>query len=183
MEQYRSLCEKILPIVKAGYTERYPHRSLQEKKYQTDCRKIAQEIARYILPVATFSYLYHTINGVTLLRYYRLCKQFDAPLEQSIVTGKMVEELLRVEPKYKVILEEPLELDEIPECRFFETHYDSGTNVRRFIEEFDGGLEGGSSKLVGYKTANERILADSVREVLGLPTRLSIRIQKRLNMR
>ena len=169
MEQYRALCVKLMPIAKACYTERYPHRSLQEKKYQMDCGKIAQEIARYILPVATFSYLYHTINGVTLLRYYRLCKQFDAPLEQSIVAGKMVEEVLRVEPKYKVILEEPLELDEIPEYRFFETHFDSGANIRRFIEEFDCGLEERSSKLVDYKTANEQILADSVREVLGLP--------------
>ena len=41
--------------------------------------------------MATFAYLYHTISVVTLLRYHRICESLDAPLEQRMVVGKMVD--------------------------------------------------------------------------------------------
>ncbi len=39
----------------------------------------------------------------------------------------------------------------------------------RFLEEFDASLEGNVSKLVDYKVNQEAVLAQSVREVLGVP--------------
>ena len=44
-----------------------------------------QQYSRYILPVAMHAHLYHTISGLTLHRYHRLCDQFDVPLEQKII--------------------------------------------------------------------------------------------------
>ena len=73
-------------------------------------------MARYVLPVATFAYMYHTVSGITLLRYHRACEEFDAPLEQRVVVGAMVRELLRLDPSYAAVLEEPIPADEIPEA-------------------------------------------------------------------
>jgi len=145
--------------------------------------KKAQEVARYVIPVAAFTSLYHTINAVTLFRYYRLCRQYDTPFEQQVVVEKMIDEVLRVEPLYRVILEEPLEMESIPEYRFFESL--SGASGRqaqkRFLKEFDASLEGRISRLVDYKKNNEAVVAQAVREVLGVPSsRLSDRNAIRL---
>lgn len=168
MERYRSLVERLKPLTSTFYLKRFPKRSLEKKKYMRDVQKKAQEIARYVLPVATFSYLYHTVSGVTLLRYWRLCQQFDAPLEQRIVIGKMVESVLKEEPKFRNILEEPIKPEDFPEWPWFANHI-HGDQTRQFINEFDQELEGRVSKLIDYKIQNEKILADSVREVLGVP--------------
>ncbi|MFB3784749.1 MAG: FAD-dependent thymidylate synthase [bacterium] len=169
MAQYRLLGEKLVPLVESEYRKRFPARSLQDKKVRADIQKRAQEAARYVLPVATFAYLYHTVSGVTLLRYYRLCRQFDAPSEQHRVVEKMARCLLEVEPKFQEILEEPLELEATPEWVFFANRPAEAQHARAFIQEFDEGLEGKVSRLIDYKTNNESVLAGAVREVLGLP--------------
>ncbi len=169
MERYRSLSEHLTPLVESEYHKRFPARSLLDKKVVKDIRKRAQEAARYVLPVATFAYLYHTVSGITLLRYYRLCRQFDAPSEQRLVIQKMVRCLLEVEPKFCEILEEPLELEATPEWEYFTTHHQGTKHTRTFIQEFDNSLEGTISRLIDYKIHNESLLAASVREVLGLP--------------
>ena len=66
------------------------------------------------MPVATFSYLYHTVSGVTLFRYWRLCESMDAPAEQREVVGQMVAEVLRHDPLYETVLQDPLPLEETP---------------------------------------------------------------------
>ncbi len=171
MEAYHRLAEWLFPIVEGEYRRLFPHRRTTEKKYRAAIQKRCLEVARYVLPVATFAYLYHTVSAITLLRYYRLCQQLDAPHEQRLVVEKMVSELLRWDPLYARILEEPIPLDETPEFAFFTAHIESlGWDTKRaFREEFDRSLEGHVSKLVDYKRNNEATLADAVRQVLGLP--------------
>jgi len=169
MERYRSLGEKLVPLVESEYRKRFPARPLQDKKVRSDLQKRAQEAARYVLPVATFAYLYHTVSGITLLRYYRLCRQFDAPSEQFLVVQKMVRCLLEVEPEFQGILEEPIDLEAMPEGEFFANRPGGEPSVPAFLQEFDDSLEGKISRLIDYKTNNEPVLAGAVREVLGLP--------------
>jgi len=171
MAAYRRLAEKLFPIVEREYRRLFPHRRTTEKKYRAAIEKRCLEVARYVLPVATFAYLYHTISAITLLRYYRLCQQWDAPHEQRLVVGKMVQEVLRWDPLYARILEEPIPLEETPEFAFFTAHFETlGWEARRtFREEFDRSLDGHVSKLVDYKLHNEATLADAVRQVLGVP--------------
>lgn len=170
MDQYRYFCERLYPLVEAEYKKRFPARKTSEKKYQSDIKKKSQEIARYVLPVGTFTYLYHTISAITLLRYYCYSQQYDTPLEQSIVIQKMADALLAVEPKFVSILHEPIPLEETPEFLHFESFSSMRKeNTQAFISEFDASLNNQYSKLVSYKNNNEEVLADSVREVLGLP--------------
>ncbi len=168
---YQELCESLVPLVEAEYYQRFPARQRRPELYGKETRKKAQEVARYVLPVATFAYLYHTISGLTLLRYYRMAEQEDAPLEQRLVLGKMVEEMLRAEPDYRVILEEPIPLEETPEYRSLRGSRDGLEPERagRFVREFDGELGSRISLLVDAPAANEMLLAQAVREVLGMP--------------
>ncbi len=169
MGGYRRLTDLLTPIVDAEYRRIFPHRDTAEKKYRNAVVKRALEVARYVLPIATFAYLYHTVSALTLLRYYRLCEQFDSPLEQRLVVEKMIDELLTFDPLYRIILERPIPVEETPEFRILEElNHPSGTNGSGFIQAFDRELGGRVSRLVDYKLRNQEILADSIREVLGV---------------
>jgi thymidylate synthase ThyX len=169
---YERLTEKLMPVVGAEYNKLFTKHDTTDKKVASKLKKRAMEAARYVLPVATFAYLYHTVSGVTLLRYWRLCEQFDAPAETREVVGAMVQALLAHDPLYKTVLEEPLPLEATPEFAFFEARPELAESHSRaaFREEFDRSLDGHVSKLVDWKANNEAILAASVREVLGVPS-------------
>jgi thymidylate synthase ThyX len=170
VEDYERLVELLRPRVLSEYQKRFPARKAENKATQSAARKKAQEIARYVLPVATFACLYHTVNGLTLLRYHRLCEYFDAPSEQRLVVELMVRELLRHDPNYQSILEEPLPLEQTPEFIFFKEHSATGNSrVREFLQEFDSSLGSHCSKMVSSQPEQEKMLADAVREVLGCP--------------
>jgi len=67
---YRELIEKLTPLAAEAYDDRFPARRAKREKYGKEIGKKAQEIARYVLPVATFAYLYHTVSALTILRYW-----------------------------------------------------------------------------------------------------------------
>jgi thymidylate synthase ThyX len=153
----------------AAYYQRFPSRRRRAAKYDREVRKKAQEVARYVLPVATFAYLYHTVSGLTLLRYYRICEEHDAPLEQRTVVRLMVEELLRLDPAYAAVLEEPIPPEETAEFLALRSA-GSGDEADRlaFLAEFDRELGDRTSLLVDCPARNEETLAQAVREVLGV---------------
>src|SRR5262249_10586108 len=133
-------------------------------------KKRAYEIARYVLPVATHAYLYHSVSGLTLIRYRRLCRIFDTPFEQAYVVDRMIEEVLKVDPDFGKDLKDPMPLEETPEYAFFESRHLNGNRFRdakTFLREFDGSLEGHVSKLVDYKQNAETVFAQAVRSTLG----------------
>jgi thymidylate synthase ThyX len=166
---YEDLCRLLVPPAAAAYYAKFPARRHYPKKYDREIQKKAQEAARYVLPVATFAYLYHTVSGLTLLRYWRICQEFDAPLEQRIVVGRMVQELLALDPAYAAIVEEPIPPEEMVEYHALRSAAPEGDAGRRAVlREFDAELGGRVSLLVDYPARNEETLARSVREVLGL---------------
>jgi len=170
-EAYGRLTELLTPIAGERYFAIFPGRTRGNgrERFAGSVQKRAQEIARYVLPVATFSYLYHTVSGVTLFRYWRLCESMDAPTEQREVVGQMVAEVLRHDPLYASILQDPMPLEETPEYAAFRSLPRVRPGSRAFREEFDRELGGRVSRLVDWKANNETILASSVREILGVP--------------
>jgi flavin-dependent thymidylate synthase len=168
---YRRLTELLIPIAGERYFGLFPGRTRGDgrEKWAGAIRKRAQEIARYVLPVATFAYLYHTVSGVTLFRYWRLCETYDAPVEQREVVSQMIEQVLRWDPLYAAVLQDPLPLEETPEHAAFGELPRAQSSDREFRDEFDRELDGRVSRLVDWKANNEEILASSVREVLGVP--------------
>jgi thymidylate synthase ThyX len=177
-QAYEDLCRLLMRPASDAYYEKYPSRRRHAATWDREIKKKAQEVARYVLPVATFAYMYHTVSGITLLRYWRVCRQFDAPLEQRLVVGRMVEELLRLDPAYRVILEEPIPAGDLPEHQAALLLAQSGPRAgggagddrkRAFREEFDAALGGRMSTLVDWPARNEETLAQAVREILGAP--------------
>src|SRR5438093_4459830 len=120
---YRRLTELLTPLAGERYFGLFPGRLRGDgrQKFGGAVQKRAQEIARYVLPVATFAYLYHTVSGVTLFRYWRLCESLDAPTEQREIVGQMVEEVLRHDPLYATVLQDPLPLEETQEFALFQS--------------------------------------------------------------
>jgi flavin-dependent thymidylate synthase len=168
---YRRLTELLTPLAGERYFGLFPGRVRGDgrQKWAGAIQKRAQETARYVLPVATFAYLYHTVSGVTLFRYWRLCETYDAPVEQREVVGQMVAEVLRWDPLYEAVLQDPLPLEETPEHAAFQALPRASSSDAEFRSEFDRELGGRVSRLVDWKANNEEILASSVREVLGVP--------------
>jgi thymidylate synthase ThyX len=170
--EYQDLIALLEPVCEAEYFRIFRARSRQPEKYAGQIQKKAQEIARYVLPIATHAYLYHTVSGLTLLRYWRMCETYDAPREQREVVGKMVRLLLEHDPLFATLLEEPIPLEESAEFAFFAStrgQAGAGTWRAESAAEFDTALGGKVSRLVDWKLRNEESVAEGVREVLGVP--------------
>ncbi len=177
MDAYQQLIKLLTPTVEHFYFQLFPNRAPSPRRQQQAhplarrwIPKKSMEVARYVLPVATFAYLYHTVSVLTLLRYYRMCRQFDAPHETQTVVQSMVDALLAVDPQLRKILEEPLPLEQTLEYQFWQSAPPPPPGyAAAFRREFDAALEGHVSKLVSWKPDNETLLANGVREALGLP--------------
>ena len=86
---YEELCRILQPVVEREYFARFPYRARRPvPRDRSAIEKKSQEVARYVLPLATFAYLYHTVSCLTVLRYWRLCQTPDTPVEQRIVVGR-----------------------------------------------------------------------------------------------
>jgi thymidylate synthase ThyX len=169
MTDYRDLIELLKPAAEAEYRKRFRGADLDPGKTAQAVQKKAQEAARYVLPVGTFAYLYHTVSGLSLLRYWRMCEAFDLPLEQRLVVGGMVQEMLRVEPGYRAILEGPLSHEESLEHKLLGELLPEVEARKAFRAEFDASLDGHTSRLVDWSERAESLLADAVREVMAVP--------------
>jgi thymidylate synthase ThyX len=169
-EGYWQLASMLEPEIGRLYGERFPSRS-EGGNRDRDIARLCGELARYVLPLATTAYLYHTVSILTLFRYHRLCLQQDAPAETRQVVAAMVAELLRVEPDFAMLMEEPIPLADTPEAKFFTEHYPNNAGTRdleQFRREFDSSLGGLGSRLVAATPDAPALIASSVREVLGL---------------
>src|SRR5215217_2577049 len=86
LEGYRNLTDLLSPDMARRYEGVFPGRARArgaeaERRFADAVQKRAQEVARYVLPLATPAHLYHTVNGLTLLRYHVLASQPDVPSE------------------------------------------------------------------------------------------------------
>ncbi len=170
MDRYTQLIELLMPDIRNRFFKLFPARAKNGVNYDSPLKKRAYEVARYVLPVATHAYLYHSVSGLTLLRYRRLCRIFDTSFEQAYVVDRMIEEVLKVDPDFAKDLKDPMPLEETPEYAFFQSQHLNGNRsaeTKRFLQEFDGSIEGHVSKLVDYKQNAESVLAQSVRATLG----------------
>ncbi|MBI4569186.1 MAG: FAD-dependent thymidylate synthase [Planctomycetes bacterium] len=168
--EYESLVADLMAPASEEFFALFRGRRHTASRWEKTIRKKAMEVARYVLPVATFAYLYHTVSGITLLRYHRLCREYDAPLEQRLVVEKMVAAVLAHDPAYRVVLEEPLPTEETVE-HAVAAAFLSGRGkpaTRAFLREFDESLGGKTSVLVSHTAHAEAAVASAVREVFGL---------------
>ncbi|MDP3954736.1 MAG: FAD-dependent thymidylate synthase [bacterium] len=171
MAAYFDLVKKLTPMAEEEYFQRFPARRKGAEAYAGEIQKKAQEVARYVLPIATHTELYHTVSALTLMRYVRAAKFYDVPTEMTMIVNKMVAEVVKVDPRFAEELQDPIPLEETPE---FIALRDMRGEVnfqmaRGFVSEFDELLNGKNSRLVDYTAAGEATIANAARSLLGLP--------------
>ncbi|NOZ79683.1 MAG: FAD-dependent thymidylate synthase, partial [Acidobacteria bacterium] len=168
-DAYYELREALQPAAEAAILRRQP--SLARRAHARRLARLrdrkAQEVARYVLPLATTAHLHHTVSALTLLRYHRASASPDAPGEVRELVDAMVRELLAFEPQFEKVLEEPL--PELPVQWRIAGGREDGATREAFRREFDARLRGRSSVLLSDLRPAREQLADAVRTVLGLP--------------
>lgn len=135
------------------------------KAIERDAEKRAIETARYVIPIAAFTSMVHTISGITLHRLRRMAASGDAPHEARIVIGRMVELVRQADPFFfeKVGCDE-LDVGALPESRF--PRATGGGDA--FVQQFDRRLNGRISRLVEMSSHAEETVAEAVRVTFGL---------------
>jgi flavin-dependent thymidylate synthase len=170
MTAYQELIRLLEKPIRDQYGKIFPNRDPELKRWKSGLKKRAQEVARYVLPVATHAHLYHTVSGLTLHRYHRLMNQFDAPFEQRVVVEKMVQAVNEADPLFFKNIEDAIPLEQTPEYRFFAEHEGLTSIASReaYLAEFDGALGSLTSRLTDYKINGQQSMAQALRSVLGL---------------
>lgn len=169
-EDYRKLCALLEAPAAGAFHQRFRPSARMEKPHRRAIGKKAQEIARYVLPVGTTAYLYHTISAVVLFRYLRMANSGDCPAETRAIVEEMAAQVLAHDPEYEVMLQGPLDAGAAPEDSYLSNQPEvlDGARAAAFRAEFDASLDGRVSRLVDWSASAESTVADSVRQVLGL---------------
>jgi thymidylate synthase ThyX len=180
---YRRLTEILTPDFERDYASVFPARAKAKgeaaaKRMADAVQKRSQEVARYVLPLATPAHLYHTVNGLTLLRYYVLANQPDAPTEVRYIVNRMVEEVLAMDPYFLGAPGYPLDLrmlgaDDALEAKAFadwrSNLAQSTDETEAFCQRFDAELgDWQNSRLASTNPDAEKTMAEAVRTVLGV---------------
>ena len=70
------------------------------RKSSAQPEKRAIEVARYVLPVAAFTTMVHTLSGIVLHRLWRMQAACDTPAESRAVLGAMVARVREIDPQF-----------------------------------------------------------------------------------
>jgi len=135
------------------------------KQIERDAEKRAIETARYVIPVAAFTSMVHTISGIVLHRLHRMMNAGDTPHETRRVIGEMVRLVKEWDPLFfEKVGAGTIAPEDIPEAHV-PRHRGQGD---AFAAAFDARLNGRWSRLRDASPHAEEIVADSVRSVFGL---------------
>ncbi len=141
------------------------------RRVEREAEKKAIEAARYVIPVAAFTALVHTVPAIVLHRLRRMARSGDTPRENALVVTQMVERVRELDPDLFERLDSDVPAADVPAEEAFPR---PGPDGRALVAHLDAQLAGRASRLVGYVPNAESIVADAVRAVLGLsPGQLS----------
>jgi thymidylate synthase ThyX len=157
----------------------------RRKKIEREAEKKAIETARYVIPLAAFTSMVHTVSGISLHRLRRMQLAGDVPREAAQVIGAMVAEVSRLDPYFfQKVGEAPLRPEEIPELSYPALQAEGD----EFCRSFDERLGGRVSRLLDYSSRAEELIAEGLRAVVGasaeaLPTEAALErlLNPRLN--
>ena len=124
-----------------------------------EAEKKSQEMARYVIPIAAATQLYHTVSGIVLLRYIRMANAQNAHREAADVVRQMVAVVVAVDPDFVAKIHEAAHpVDDLPEWRLADTQAPPGPSTP---------LEGQTSKLLHVTPGAPSLVAQAIRDVTG----------------
>jgi thymidylate synthase ThyX len=171
-EHYRELTLVLEPTAREILADIWHISSMSHpkrvQKVERQSEKRAIEVARYVLPVAAFTTMVHTISGIVLHRLYRMQAASDTPSEARHVIGEMVARVREVDPQFFDRFDNA-PMDKPPEWHGTARNGEVVAHglAREFAREFDAKLSGLTSKLVDYSAGALAVMADAYRAVVG----------------
>jgi thymidylate synthase ThyX len=136
----------------------------RRKRVEREAEKKAIETARYVIPIAAFTSMVHTVSGIVLHRLYRMMRTGDAPREAAEVVSAMVAKVRDVDACFfDRVGEGPLGPDDVVESQVRPPEGGGDAEAARL----DALLGARTSLLVDYTARGEETTAEAVRAVLG----------------
>jgi len=137
----------------------------RRKKVQREAEKKAIETARYVIPVAAFTSMVHTVSGIVLHRLWRMMRTGDAPRESEPVVAAMVARVKELDPAFfERVGEGPLAAEQVVETRPPRMAPGGDAEAARL----DALLGPRTSLLVDFMARGEETTAEAVRAVFGV---------------
>lgn len=171
-QRYRELTSLLQPgareiLADIWHVSEMSHpKRLQKVERQSEKRAI--EVARYVLPIAAFTAMVHTLSGIVLHRLFRMQAASDTPAEAKEVIGQMAERVREIDPQFFDRFDnEPME--DPPE--WSEPSFSAGSPARdgeHFAREFDAQFGSLTSRLIDYSPKAIEAVATAYRAVMGL---------------
>ena len=136
----------------------------RRKKVAREAEKKAIEVARYVIPVAAFTSMVHTVSGIVLHRLHRMLRTGDTPAENALVVEAMVEKVRELDPAFfERVGDGPLGEDGVVENRFPRVE-GAGDGL---AARLDAQLGGRTALLLDWTARAEETTAEAVRAVTG----------------
>ena len=127
-----------------------------DKESLKEAEKKAQEMARYVIPIAAATQLYHTVSGIVLLRYLRMCEASSTPDEARVVVEAMAAEVRKIDSAF---------MDQATESpRLRADHAEWALAGDAPMPSLDAKAR---SVLIHHTPDASRLVVDAVREVTG----------------
>ena len=135
------------------------------RRIEREAEKKAIEVARYVIPLAAFTAMVHTVSGITLYRLWRMAASGDAPHETRRIVEAMVAAVRAHDPQFVERFGiTPIEARELPEAALPRP----AAHADDFARAFDRRLGTRVSRLVDAPAGGEEMVADAVRAVFSL---------------
>lgn len=140
---YTQLVETLRPVVEEIFFSIHRLKARNKEQSADAITKRCMEVARYVMPVSTVAYLYHSVSALTLMRYARMLL-WSGHAEAVVLGIQMFQHVRAVDADLFGELPEPL----APPVR----SYDAAA-AKRSNSEFDQLLQGKSAALLSASVA------------------------------
>ncbi len=135
---YTDLVAALKPVVEEIYFSIHRLKARNKEDWADAIKKRCMEVARYVMPVSTVAYLYHSVSALTLMRYARMLTW--SAHEEFVILGIQMFELVRgVDPDLFEEFPTPLEAP----AREIDAAKAAAANAR-----FDAELSGRPARLI-----------------------------------
>lgn len=163
-KEYFNLLKELVPEVNRRVSQMYPRAGWKVGKIKdrldSKAMKLTQEIARYVLPIAQKTTMYHTLNELQLLRLFRASQMSHFSDEARYVVSKMIYAIAKEDSSILDELDTPLPLGE---GESFQEKY-----IGEQKTEFDQTLQERQSLLLSMPENSREIVSIAVRNILGI---------------
>lgn len=139
---YTALVEALTPTVEEVYFSIHRLKARNKADWADAIKKRAMEVARYVMPVSTTAYLYHSISALTLMRYARMML-WHSHDEFTILVIKMLDLALKADADLA---------DEFPEPLSPPERENDPAAAKKQTAEYVRLLEGKSAALISSST-------------------------------